>query len=188
MQRLLAITFILMLVSPLPADEPTTQPALSKAEKRKALEREFKEMLENSILKGTWAMTGPEGLAGKAPLSEAREDKYTIAKVSKAGEDYWIVNARVQYADKDVTIPITVRVVWAGDTPVITLDKLSMPGLGTYSARVMIYRGFYCGTWFGANYGGIMSGQILKDESVAEKERPAPALPKQPNAAPAKKD
>ncbi|MBI5762008.1 MAG: hypothetical protein HZA51_00635 [Planctomycetes bacterium] len=188
MQRLLTIALILTFTTTLPADEPTTQPATTKAEKRKALEREFQQMLENSILKGTWAMTGPEGLAGKAPLSEAREDKYTVAKVSKAGDDYWIVNARVQYADKDVTIPITVRVVWAGDTPVITLDKLSMPGLGTYSARVMIYRGFYCGTWFGANYGGIMSGQILKDESVAEKDRPAPVLPKQPNTAPTKKD
>ncbi len=188
MQRLLPIALILTFTAILPADEPTTQPVLSKAEKRKALERDFQQMLENSTLKGTWAMTGPEGLAGKAPLSEAREDKYTVGKISKAGEDYWIVNARVQYADKDVTIPITVRVVWAGDTPVITLDKLSMPGLGTYSARVMIYRGFYCGTWFGANYGGIMSGQILKDESVAEKERPAPALPKQPSATPTKKD
>ena len=116
-------------------------------------------------------MTGPEGLAGKAPLSEAREDKYTITKVSKSSDDYWVVSARVQYADKDVTIPISVRVVWAGDTPIITLDKLAMPGLGTYSARVMIYRGFYCGTWFGANYGGVMSGQILKDETVLEKKK-----------------
>jgi hypothetical protein len=119
-------------------------------------------MLEKSVLKGTWQMTGEEGLAGKAPLSQAREDKYTIDRVSKAGEDYWVISARVQYADKDVTIPVTVRVVWAEDTPIITLDKMALPGLGTYSARVMIYRGFYCGTWFGTNYGGVMSGQIVK--------------------------
>ncbi len=128
-------------------------------------ERQFQQMLENSMLKGTWQMTGEAGLAGKAPLTAAREDKYTIDKVSKASEDYWIINARVQYAEKDVTIPVTVRVVWAEDTPIITLDKMALPGLGTYSARVMIYRNFYCGTWFGTNYGGVMSGQIVKQDA-----------------------
>ena len=142
-------------------------PKPSAGELRKQREREFKEMLENATLKGTWQVCGPEGLAGKAPLSEARPDTYTLGKISKAGEDYWVVTARVQYGDKDVTIPITVRVVWAEDTPIITLEKMALPGLGTYSARVMIYRGFYAGTWFGTNYGGILSGQIVKEEKKA---------------------
>ena len=76
--------------------------------------------------------------------------------------DKWIIQARIQYADKDITIPIMVRVVWAGDTPVITLDEMTLPFLGTYSARVMIYRDFYSGTWFGGCYGGVMSGQISR--------------------------
>lgn len=142
-------------------------PRPSPAERRKEREKEFKEMLENATLKGTWQVVGSEGLAGKAPLSEARPDTYTLGKISKAGEDYWVITARVQYAEKDVTIPITVRVVWAEDTPIITLEKMALPGLGTYSARVMIYRGFYAGTWFGTNYGGILSGQIVKEEKKA---------------------
>jgi len=136
----------------------------SKAQHRREQEKQFREMMENSVLKGTWQMTGEAGLAGKAPLAPAREDKYTIGKVSKASDDYWIINARVQYADKDVSIPVTVRVIWAEDTPIITLDKMALPGLGNYSARVMVYRGFYCGTWFGTNYGGVMSGQIVKED------------------------
>jgi hypothetical protein len=143
------------------SDDPVGQ-SVSPAEQRRARERQFKEMLEETVLKGSWQMTGPEGLAGRAPLEAAREDRYTIGKVSKASDDYWILQARVQYADKDVTIPVTVRVVWAGDTPVITLDKVALPGLGTYSARVLIHRGFYAGTWFGTNYGGVMSGQVIK--------------------------
>lgn len=147
------------------SEDPTSRPKGGKAEARREHERQFKEMLENNVLKGSWQMTGEAGLAGKAPLSEGKPETYTLGKVSKASDDYWIINARVQYAEKDVSIPVTVRVTWAEDTPIITLDKMALPGLGTYSARVMIYRGFYAGTWFGTNYGGVLSGQIVKPET-----------------------
>lgn len=129
-------------------------------------EREFKKALTGATLKGTWQMTGEEGLAGKAPLSEPRPETYTIDKVSKASDDYWVITARIQYADKNVYIPVTVRVVWAEDVAMITLDEMALPGLGTYSARVMIHRGFYSGTWFGKNYGGVLSGQIVHDDAA----------------------
>lgn len=136
---------------------------------RATLERVFKDMLTDSILKGTWQMTHAEKEGGKIALSAPREEQYTIDKVSKASGDYWIIMARIQYADKDVRIPVTVRVVFAEDTPIITLDDMKLPGLGTYSARVMIYRNFYAGTWFGCGYGGLLSGEVLKqaDQSAA---------------------
>ncbi len=156
--------------------KPSATPARKSAESRQtALEADFKRMLTHSVLKGTWQMTGEDGLAGKAPLSEPRTEQYTIDDVSKASGDYWIITARIQYADKDVRIPVTVRVVWAEDAPVITLDKLPLPGLGTYSARVMIYRNFYAGTWFGANYGGILSGQITRQPEHAPRPTTRPA-------------
>lgn len=135
------------------------------------LEKKFKEMLNGVVLRGTWQMTQGEGLKGKAPMSPARPDRYVIKSVSKGLDDNWVITARVQYADKDIVLPISVRVVWAGDTPIITLDKLKMPLLGTYSARVMIYNGFYAGTWFGDGYGGVLSGQIIKvaDEDMIKK-------------------
>lgn len=136
--------------------------------RRAELEESFRKMLSGSVLKGTWQMVqGEEGkpLTGR-PLSEPRPEEYTISKVSKAGDDYWVIVARIKYADKNVNIPITVQVKWAGDTPVITLDNMSLPGLGTYSARVMVYRDFYAGTWFGNCYGGILSGQIVKPEAA----------------------
>jgi len=138
---------------------------------RAALEKKFKQMLSGVVFRGTWQMTRGEGLKGKAPMTPARPDRYVIKGVSKGVGDHWIITARVQYADKDAVLPIDVRVVWAGDTPVITLDKLKMPLLGTYSARVMIYNGFYAGTWFGDGYGGVLSGQIIKaaDEEMIKK-------------------
>ena len=132
-----------------------------------ALEKEFQEIMTGATLTGYWQMTGEGGLTGKAPLTEPKGEKYSISGVTKMGGDYWLVAARIQIAeDKDVTVPVPVRVVWSGDTPVITLDDVPIHGLGTYSARVMVYRGFYSGTWLcnGKNYGGVMMGRIEKSE------------------------
>ena len=146
-------------------------PQKTKAAPQAELQNKFKEMLDGVVLRGTWQMTQGEGLKGKAPMTPARPDRYVIKSVSKGLDDHWVITARVQYGDKDVKLPISVRVVWAGDTPIITLDKLKMPMLGTYSARVMIYNGFYAGTWFGDGYGGVLSGQIIKvtDEDMIKK-------------------
>jgi len=146
------------------------KPSDKKAAAQKELEVKFQQMLSGSILRGTWQMVkGEEGLAGKVPLMDPKPEEYTISKVSKASDDYWIITAKIKYADREANIPVTVRVVWAEDTPIITLDKVALPGLGTYSARVMIYRNFYAGTWFGDCYGGILSGQITRP--------PLPAFP-----------
>lgn len=154
-----------------PPDRGKAQPASPRAAadpaaSRADLEKNFRQMLAGSVLKGSWQMTRGEGLEGKAPLDEPREDTYTIDSVQKSGENYWVITARIQYADKDVRIPVPVRVEWAGDTPIIALDNIGLPGLGTYSARVMVYRNFYAGTWFGKGYGGVMSGQITKQTST----------------------
>lgn len=141
-----------------------TKKATKASQRQAELEENFRTMLSGSILRGTWQMVrGEQGkpLTGK-PLSEPQPEEYTISKVSKASDDYWVIVARIKYADKNVNIPVTVQVKWAGDTPIITLDNMSLPGLGTYSARVMVYRDFYSGTWFGDSYGGILSGQIVK--------------------------
>ena len=126
------------------------------------LEAEFRRTLTKAVLKGSWRMTGD--LAAKKPPGKPHDEEYSIKSVEKLAGDRWQINARIQFGDKDVTIPLVVRVVWAEDTPIITINELTMPLLGTYSARVMIYRNFYCGTWFGTNYGGVMSGEIVKEK------------------------
>ncbi len=148
-------------------DEPKPAPPPAAPPSREQLEADFRETMTGATLRGHWRMTDAAGLEGKSPLSEDHEESYQIVDVTKVTGDRWIVRARIQFADKDVTIPVPVDVLWAGDTPVITLDRLSMPLLGTYSARVMISGKFYCGTWWGATYGGIMSGQIVRTEDVA---------------------
>lgn len=119
-----------------------------------ALEKQFQESLTGATLIGRHSVTGQQ--------KELREEKYTIEKVSKLSGDLWLFQARIQYGSRDVTLPMPLPVKWAGDTPVVTLTDWSIPGLGTYTARVLFYRGQYAGTWSGKNEGGELFGRIVK--------------------------
>jgi hypothetical protein len=98
----------------------------------------------------------------KGKLGPEYNDRYSIQGISKSGKGVWLVYATIEYAGKDITVPVPVKVKWAGDTPVITLDKVSIPGMGTYSARVLIYEGTYAGTWSAGDHGGMLHGVIEK--------------------------
>ena len=174
----LTICAVPALAQTLPA--PSSPPAKSTVPDRAQLEREFTESLTGATLVGTWQMTGKDGLKGNEPLTEPKPDEYVIAGVTKAGDDLWIVQAKIGFANNDLVIPVPVRVVWAEDTAIITLNDLAVPMIGTYSARVMIHHGFYSGVWYsnGKNYGGVMQGRLVK--KPAEKpagEAPKPAQP-----------
>jgi hypothetical protein len=67
---------------------------------------------------------------------------------------------RMQFKGKDVSVPLIIPVKWAGDTSVISLTDMTIPGLGTYTARVMIYRDRYAGTWSDGNHEGHLWGRI----------------------------
>ena len=121
----------------------------------KPYEKEFQEMLSGSTLVGHFTMTGQEN-------KPAREEKYTIKKVSKMRDNVWLFVARVQYGNRDVTVPLPLEVQWAGDTPMVTLTAVELPRLGTYTARVLFYRNQYAGTWSGGDHGGQMFGRIIK--------------------------
>jgi hypothetical protein len=148
---------------------------------REQLEKEFQESLTGATLEGVWQMTGEGGLKGTTPLTDPKPDKYTVSSATRLKDDNWVIHARIQFGDKDVTVPVLVRVVWAEDTAVITLNDLSIPMVGTYSARVMIHHGFYSGVWYCGerNYGGVMQGRIIKEAAVKE-ETPKPTAPAKP--------
>ena len=71
----------------------------------------------------------------------------------------------MKYANKDLTLPITLPVIWAGDTPMITLDNVALPGMGTFSARVLFHRNRYAGTWQHDDIGGHMFGELLHSDN-----------------------
>lgn len=147
--------------------------------RRAAMEREFADLLTGVTLRGMWQMTGEGGLSGKEPLTEPKSEAYHIVSAAKLSDDYWLISARIEVDEKNVTVPVPVRVEWAGDTPVITLDDIPIPTMGTYSARVMFFRGFYSGTWLSntKNYGGILAGRMVREDPTSAPVKPAAEEP-----------
>jgi hypothetical protein len=87
-------------------------------------------------------------------------DRYSIVSAKKLAGDLWVITARIQYRGAAVPIPLVVPVKWAGDTPVISVTDMTVPGMGTYTARVMIFKDQYSGMWDAGDHGGMMSGKI----------------------------
>jgi len=125
---------------------------------RAELEAKFKEQLTGAVFNGHWCMVKD------GTLTEERAEKYSIEGAVKSGGDVWLIYARIQYGNKDVKVPVPVQVKWAGDTPVITLDKVSLPGMGTYTARVLVHDKTYAGTWSAGDHGGMLHGMIEKQK------------------------
>jgi hypothetical protein len=119
-------------------------------------EKAFQELLTGAILQGSFTIVRND----KVVVSG--EEKYTIESVNKTIGNLWLFKARVQYGNKDVTVPMLIRVEWAGETPVVTLTELSIPGLGTYTSRVVFYNQKYAGTWSANDHGGHLFGKIIK--------------------------
>jgi hypothetical protein len=122
-----------------------------------AAEKQFQDAMSNVTLVGHFT-SGDSG--------ETREDRYVIEKVTKVKDDVWKFDARIQYNKKDIKVGIPVPVKWAGDTPVLSLTDFSVPGMGSYTARVVIYDGTYAGTWSAGGpkpHGGRVFGKIVKN-------------------------
>ena len=80
-----------------------------------------------------------------------------------------MITARIKYGNTDKSFPVPIDIKWAGTTPIMTLDKVTIPGLGTFSTRVVIHEGLYAGTWQHDEVGGHLFGTIEKAEKGAEK-------------------
>jgi hypothetical protein len=119
------------------------------------LDQKFVEMMKGVTLVGRSTRLRDDKIIG--------EEKYVIEGVSKLTGDTWLLRSRLQYGGRDIPLPLPVTIKWAGDTPVITLTDLSIPGMGAYTARVILYRDQYAGTWSGKNEGGQIFGKIVRN-------------------------
>lgn len=147
-KRLSASSALLALMIMCPtafAQEPSTD--------HSALEKPWTQKLTNARLAGFFVINGREG--------PPQPDQYTLRKVEKAEGDKWLFTAVIQYGNRNIALPLEVPVLWAGDTPVISVTNMTIPGMGTYTARVMFYGDQYAGTWSSANHGGFMWGHIM---------------------------
>ncbi len=128
---------------------------------RAALERRFQKLLTGAVLEGSFTIDGRD--------SDGRlhKEKYSIRSVRKLPGGLWLFNVRIQYGGRDVTLPLPLPVKWAGDTPMISVSNIPIPGLGTYSARVLFHGNRYAGTWQGKGHGGQLFGSVVKAAAAA---------------------
>ena len=123
----------------------------------------LEKFLSGTKWRGSYTVDGKEKL-----ISEHYE--ILSAKKSEFG-DQWNLVARIKYGGHDTTLPLPpIEIKFAGKTPVITIDQVSIPGLGTFDARVVIRQCKYAGTWKHGKVGGFLFGTI---ESMSDEEKEA---------------
>jgi hypothetical protein len=132
------------------AQTPVEKPKPQKT--RKEAEKEFAEAMTGCQLIGQFTVEG------KAEAGNQKPDRYLIAGVQKVQGDHWTFT----YVHRGIPIPLVLRVLWAGNTPVMTLDEFTIAGMGTFSARLMfdLNADLYAGTWQHGDVGGLMFGRI----------------------------
>jgi hypothetical protein len=126
-------------------------------------ERAFSDKMTNVVMTGRFTTDGRD--------ENTEPEKYQIQKVTKIGKDQWLILAKISYGGQSEVpaIPIPVKIQWAGDTPVLSLTDLTIPGFGTFTSRVMFFEDRYAGTWQHGASGGHIFGTIAKAESKSEK-------------------
>jgi len=150
-----------------PAAAAAGEPAATRAAAVKARHERFAALMTGVRLVGSFTRDDDEA-------GTPRREEYEISGATKIGTgDGWLVMARIRYGSVDVTVPVPVEVKWAGETPVITLDDVALPGLGTFSSRVVLDRGRYAGTWTHDAVGGHMFGRIVTTAPPAADRPPA---------------
>lgn len=139
-----------------------TKPASKEAGEEKTPEEAFAELLTGATLVGNFTVDRNEPVD---PTKLLKPDRYELATVNKVKDDFWLF----VYVHKGVPIPLTMKVLWAGKTPVLTLDEFTIAGMGTYSARLMFHGDRYAGTWQHGATGGLMFGKIETAEFKKER-------------------
>ena len=134
----------------------------------RSLERRLVELLDGCVLVGRYTRDGQSGDDLRGGV-----ERYTIESCRPAGGDQYDIRVRIQYDQNDVTVPLRIRIAMADQTPVITVDRLWVPGLGTFDSRVLIRDRRYAGTWSHDGRGGHLFGSIEPLEQDATEAPPS---------------
>lgn len=174
---LLALAPSLLAQEKAPPKETKEEPkaaAKSAMPDQAALFKKFSETMSGAKLVGNFTVDG-------MPLDKLIKEEYHIISAEKMPNgDYWLITARVKYGKNDITIPMPLEVKWAGKTPVITLDAVTIPGLGTFDAKVVIDGKRYAGTWQHGAVGGLLFGAIKREEDKEEEPKKDEAKKEEP--------
>jgi len=167
----LFLTAIASAQQPAPAGQKSPPADAAAAPNREELIKKLEKTLTGATFDGQFTIEGK-----KEQVVPGGDEKYTITSAKKLPEgDLWLLKARIKYGKTDTVVPLPIEIQWAGDTPVITMTRFTIPEMGTFSARVLIYEGRYAGTWQHDSVGGHLFGAIREatDMEKTEAEKPA---------------
>lgn len=148
------LTLVLVSTATPAPEQETGAKAGEPAADRATLEKELAERLSNARMVGFYMIEGQNG--------PPQQDSYTLGKVQKGEGDKWLFQARIEFNKKMLNVPLEIPIYWADQTPVITVTNFTIPGMGTYTARVMIHEDHYAGTWSSPRHGGFLWGRLEK--------------------------
>lgn len=136
------------------ADETDTKPEVAKPETPNPRVERIANYLSGATFTGQFTVDGK---------SESKPESYKINSCEPLDDpDMYRLKVKIRYGDVDGEFPMDLKILWSGKTPVITLDAIWIPGLGTFSARVLIHQNRYAGTWQHDAKGGHLFGTIEK--------------------------
>mgnify|MGYP006908210433 CR=1 FL=1 len=123
-------------------------------------EQAFADDMAGCVLVGTFSVDGKDDAAPKS-------ERYEIKGATKVEGENWLIHARIVFGDIDAVVPVPVQMHWAGDTPVLSVNDLELPLVGSeFSARVLFDGDRYAGTWGHGKVGGHMWGMIEKSDAA----------------------
>ena len=132
---------------------------------QEALEQAFAESMRDVVLEGNFTIQrAGDKSAEEGEPPKLQTDRYHISKIVHRAGDIWTFHTRIQFGSRDFTFPVPVNLLWAGDTPVVSVTDLGLPGMGTYTARVVFYKDSYAGTWWADEAGGNLFGRITRPD------------------------
>lgn len=130
-------------------------------------EKQFSEKMSDTTLTGRFTF---DDKMDQIPKPE----RYEIKSVTKAVGNLWTFMVRIKYGKVDATLPVTVPIVWADGTPMVSLKDAMIPGMGGgFSAHVIFEGDRYAGTWQHNSKGGHMFGSIKKTAEIEKADSPA---------------
>ena len=125
---------------------------IGSAPDQKALDN-LQKFLAGSKWNGTFTMRKTEG--------KLHTEEYEVISAEREPTgDNWVLMSRIKYMKKDYKVAVPLSIKWIDRTPVIVMDQVTLPGAGTFDARVIIRKGMYAGTWAHGKIGGHLFGEI----------------------------
>ena len=135
---------------------------IGSAPDQKALDN-LKKFLTGSKWNGTFTMRETDG--------KLHTEEYEVVSAEREPTgDNWVLMSRIKYMKKDFKVAVPLSIKWVDRTPMIVMDQVTLPGAGTFDARVIIRKGMYAGTWAHGKVGGHLFGEITTAAAAKESE------------------